>query len=262
MGRLNPLLYTPMLLQSLIWPATKVVFGFFFKLEVLGLQNLKHLKKGVIFVSNHSSELDAVIVPASLPFLSRLMPMFYVARPAKFYVKSGWRKLFYGGFLFKLWGAYPAIAGKHDYGLSLQAHLRVLRNNKSILIFPEGHKTRTGEIMIEDARGGAAYLSEKTGFPIVPVLISGYFNMSLKDFILRRRKVSIIFGGPLSVKDIFSPAFSYPREQNSYKSSMKNVMRIVKNLGTLSSDSVVTPSEYVSQNQSEKSRPLSASTRS
>lgn len=230
MGRLNPLLYSPFLLQSFIWPVTKVVFGFFLHIKISGLENLKHLDKGVIFVSNHSSELDPIIVPACLPFLSRLMPMFYVARPAKFYVKSGWRKIFYGGFLFKLWGAYPAIEGKHDYGLSLKSHLKILRHKKSILIFPEGHKTRTGEIMIEEVRGGASYLSEATGFPIVPILICGLYDMTCREFFLRKREVKVIFGGSITAREIFSPAFVSSADSNQYKSSMKNVMRIVKNL--------------------------------
>src|SRR3989344_5971123 len=101
----NPIfLKSPLVLQTAIWPATRFFFWLFLHLRVVGLENLKNLPKGVIFATNHSSELDPILVPASLPFLSKFMPMFYVSRPREFYSTSGWRWFLYGGLFFTLCG--------------------------------------------------------------------------------------------------------------------------------------------------------------
>lgn len=186
---------SPLILQKAIWHATRAILFFFCRFEVRGLENLPK-KCGVIFAANHSSELDPIVVPAALPFFSPLLPVFYVSRPREFYQTSGWRQFFYGGFFFKLWGSHAAIAGFHDYEKSLATHIQILEKGESVLIFPEGRKTRDGNIQ-KEAHGGVAYLARRTDCPIVPVRIVGDFNITLGDFFLRRRKISVIFGTPV-----------------------------------------------------------------
>jgi 1-acyl-sn-glycerol-3-phosphate acyltransferase len=224
----NPLLHTPLILQALIWPATRPFLRFFLNLQIKNLSNLTPLSPGVIFVSNHSSELDPIILPASLPFLSKFMPMFYVSRPRSFYKRSSWRKYFYGGWLFKIWGAHPVVGGTKDYSVSLKNHLEILRHGKSVLIFPEGKRTLDGNIMVNEAHGGAAFLSEQSGMPIVPIKMSGLFKMSLGDLFLRKRIASIEFGCPIYVSDIIDRISS----ENPYKAAMVSVMKIIENMGT------------------------------
>jgi 1-acyl-sn-glycerol-3-phosphate acyltransferase len=135
-------LISPLILQTCLWPFTRFIFWFFGRWEIKGLENLQGLehKNGLIFAANHSSELDCILIPASLPFLSNLMPMFYTSREREFYKTSGWRQIFYGGFFFKIWGANPLNSGKKNYELSLINHIEILKCGKSICIFPEGKK--------------------------------------------------------------------------------------------------------------------------
>lgn len=198
---------SPLILQKAIWHATRTILSFFCAFEVRGLDNLPE-KHGVIFAANHSSELDPILVPAALPFLSPLLPIFYVSRPREFYQTSGWRQFLYGGFLFKLWGSHAAVAGFKDYKKSLATHLEILRHGGSVFIFPEGKKTRDGNIQ-KEAHGGVAYLATHTGCPIIPVRIFGDFNMTLSDFLLRKRHMSVVFGSP----QYFSPTETAYREQ-------------------------------------------------
>lgn len=196
---------SPLILQKAIWHATRAVLFFFCHFEVHGLENLPFsnklrpyfiAKSGVIFAANHSSELDPIVVPAALPFFSPLLPVFYVSRPREFYKTSGWRQIFYGGFFFKMWGSHAAVAGFNDYEKSLATHLAILEKGGSVLIFPEGRKTRDGNIQTE-AHGGVAYLAHRTGCPIVPLRIFGDFNMTTRDFFMRRRRISVVFGTPI-----------------------------------------------------------------
>lgn len=203
---MNPFFFwTPNILQRTVWPVVRPLLWFFTHFEVRGLENLTH-QTGVIFAANHSSEMDPILVPAALPFLSPRFPIFYVSRPRVFYKTSGWRQFFYGGFFFKLWGAHAAIAGARDYEKSLAAHLAIVRRGGSVLIFPEGRKTQDGTIGTE-AHGGVAFLARATGAPVVPVHIRGVFKMTFADFLLRRRRVSVSFGAPIFFNNASSHSY-------------------------------------------------------
>lgn len=213
---------SPFILQTAVWPIVRPIFRFFLHLKIVGLENLKRAENtydrkyfldgkkqkgdGVIFAVNHSSELDPILVPASLPFFSPLMPMFYTSREQAFYKTSGWRQFFYGGFFFKLWGSHAVLTGKKNYEESLKTHIRILEDGKSVCIFPEGRKTLDGTVGRE-AHGGVAYLAYRTGASVVPVRIKGVFNMTLIQFLLRNRTVEVIFGNQ------FSPAELFPRSE-------------------------------------------------
>ncbi len=128
---LQKILYvSPFVLQTIVWIPTRLFLKFFFHFEVHEVENIKKLKKPVIFAVNHSSELDPILVTAALPFLSKLSPMFYTSRERTFYKKSGMSSLFYGGFFFKLWGAYPVHIGIRNYEKAMMPHIEVLNKIK------------------------------------------------------------------------------------------------------------------------------------
>ncbi len=191
---------TPLILQKIIWIQTRLILNFFLRLKVEGLDNLKDIPKNAIFASNHVSELDPIIIPASLPFFSRFSPMFYATLPTSEYTNSSWRQIFYGGTLFKLWGGHLVYIGLKNYAKSLVNHIKLLKDGKSIVVFPEGQITPNG--FLQPARGGVAYLAEVSGCPIVPVSISGVYGISNKEFFLRKRWVRICFGKPVYSVDI------------------------------------------------------------
>jgi len=190
----------PLILQKLIWIPTRVLLFVFGNLQVTGLENLKNLKKSAIFVCNHASELDPVLIPASLPFFSRFSPIFYASREEKFYSNSGWRRHLYGGSLFKIWGAYPVFTGLKDYEKSLSHQIRIVRDSGSLCVFPEGRITSDGRM--QPARGGVAFLAEYTNSFIVPVALSGVYKLSLSSFLLRNRKITVNFGPPVGQQEL------------------------------------------------------------
>ena len=211
----------PFILQTSIWFITYFLSRIvFLSLKVKGLENLKDLKRGVIFAVNHTGELDAILIPASLPFLSHLMPMFYTSREKSFYVRSGWRQNIYGGLFFNAWGAYKVYVGQNDYEVALQNHIKILEDGGSICIFPEGNSTRDGKI--HRAKGGVAFLSHRTGKPIVPVSIKGLFGLSSKTFFTGKHKTTLRFGKPFYPKDILGEGDEFTYEE--YKKGAQKVM--------------------------------------
>ncbi len=194
---------SPYVFQNLIWPATRFFMVFFGRLSITGLDNLKTIKGPMIFAANHSSEIDPFLVPVSLPFLSRISPIFYITREKSFYDESGVRQFFYGGLLFKLFGGYPASIGLKNYEKSLATHIEILKSGYSLCVFPEGQKTTDGKL--REAKGGVAYLAWTANVPVIPVGISGDFKLSLKEFFLRKRNIRVSFGKPVMVRDLIAP---------------------------------------------------------
>lgn len=232
---MNPFLYiSPVISQTLIWPVSRPLFRFFLHLEIHGFEHIKDLPPGIIFASNHVGELDAILLPTSFPFLSHFSPIFYVSRENKFYRWTpGWRKLIYGGLFFNLLGSHAARIGERNYAVALERHVEILKHGKSLYIFPqggvtdpEGKVTTRGEPVT--VKGGVGYLSHATDLPIVPVYLDGCFQVSAKEFWLRKRHVKVIFGKPLYAKDLFAdPLHAGPEE---YKQAAQKVMSAVDRL--------------------------------
>lgn len=220
---------SPLILQWLIWPVVRPIFWFFGKFQVRGLENLKNLQRGVIFASNHTGELDAILIPAALPFFSKFRPFFYTSREQSFYKTSGWRQVFYGGFLFKLLGAYPLLPGKQNYELSLATHIRLAKLKQSIIIFPEG-KAGHGELMSE-GKGGVSYIAYSTNKPIVPIAIYGTYDLRKKEFYGKKKQLIVSFGKPMYPTELFSGKTPVIDEkQNDFKNASQLVMNKIKSM--------------------------------
>lgn len=202
----------PVLLQSVIYVFTLVVFKLFCRIRYEGVEQLlafqtaqKAAEKtsALIFAPNHSSEWDGPLVRVGLPFFWTGSPMYYVSQKKDFYSASGWRRYLYGGILFNLAGAYPVYSGHHDYAYSLQNFIALMQRGRCVCIFPEGRRTIDGKI--GPARGGVAFLSHVTQTPVVPVSMKGLTLLTARDFFLRRRTVVIRYGTPLLPKEVVSP---------------------------------------------------------
>lgn len=210
----------PFALQNLIWPPTRLALKFFVDFEVIGLENIAKLEGPIIFAANHTGELDVILVPAALPFLSRLSPMYYVAKRREFYEKEGPISFIYGGGFFRLWGAYPLREGLKNYAMSLNMHVAILRLGKSLLIFPEGGIPKDRKL--GSAHGGVAFLSKEADAPIVPIAVKGVREISMKDFWARKKKITLTFGKPIYPNELFVGKTDVTPEE--YKAAAQKVM--------------------------------------
>lgn len=92
-------------------------------------------------------------------------------------------------------GAIPVQRGKADRD-ALMAARQLLADGESMIVFPEGSRRSGNEI--DELFDGAAWLSARTGAPVVPVGISGTeaaLPMGAKW--LRRSHVAIAVGEPM-----------------------------------------------------------------
>ena len=220
---------SPLLLQKLIWIPTRFILWFFGRLEVRGLENLKGVHTPVIFAPNHPCELDPFLVPASLPFWSRFSPLFYATREKQFYDTCGWRRHLFGELFIKMWGGYKVFVGLRDYEKSLPHHIRIVHDGGNLCVFPEGGKATHG--IFQPAKGGVAYLAERTDCPVIPVGFSGLCRMTVSDFFFRRRKIVVHFGEIIYLKDLNAEVADITAVDGMiYKAKAEYVMERVKQL--------------------------------
>lgn len=194
---------SPEFFQRLIWGPLRAFMIVFCSLEVKGDENIKSLEKNMIIASNHQSELDPLLIVACLPFFCRQFPIIYVTREKKLYAHPGWSKwkqFLYGGTFFKIIGGYPSYGGLKNYKQALSHHINSLNIGNNVGIFPTGKITTNGESV--KAKGGVSFLAQHSKAPIIPVFIQGLENLTLKNAIYGKMKVTVIFGRPLYLKDI------------------------------------------------------------
>ena len=171
---------------------TFVIFplmGVFSPLTVIDRYRVKDVKGGAVFVSNHSSALDAVVMLQALP--SRFRYRAFVVAAADSIFKHKWEAIL-TEFLINTFpipragGARPALDRLKDH----------LAHRWSVVIFPEGTLSRTGNI--GTFKKGAAILAIDAGVPIVPAYVEGMYEVFPRfRRIPRRHPGSIRFGDPL-----------------------------------------------------------------
>jgi 1-acyl-sn-glycerol-3-phosphate acyltransferase len=132
-------------------------------LSVRGAENL-HKYPVAVYASNHTSYMDTPVIFASLPFQFRIL--------AK---KELWPIAFIGWYLNRS-GQIPIdTANPHATLSSLGAGVKALRGGMPLFVFPEGGRTSTGEL--KSFLSGAAYLAIRAQVPLVPIALSGVYDL-------------------------------------------------------------------------------------
>ncbi|MDR3741768.1 MAG: lysophospholipid acyltransferase family protein [Terracidiphilus sp.] len=135
----------------------------FAPLTVLGAENL-HKCPVAVYASNHTSYMDTPVLFSTLPFQFRIL-----AR------KQLWSVPFIGWHLNRS-GQIPIdTANPHASLASLSGAARALRGGMSLFVFPEGGRTKNGEL--KPFLSGAAFLAIRAQVPLVPMALSGVFHL-------------------------------------------------------------------------------------
>ena len=80
----------------------------------------------------------------------------------------------------------------------LDTALSRLQGDRSLVVFPEQTRTRTGAL--SPFKSGAAVFAIKSGMPLLPVAIVGTFAVHRRGaFLIRPGTVVVAFGAPIDV---------------------------------------------------------------
>jgi acyl-[acyl-carrier-protein]-phospholipid O-acyltransferase/long-chain-fatty-acid--[acyl-carrier-protein] ligase len=161
-----------------------------YRLDLCGLDNVPRTG-GVILAANHVSYVDVVLLCAISP------------RPLRIVAWGGFQRNPVFRVLFRIFGCLPVTPA--NARASLREAVRALADGDAVLIFPEGHITRTGEM--NGLEGGFQLLARRAGVPVVPVRLIGLwgsiFSHERGRFFWKRPRripypVTIRFGTPLA----------------------------------------------------------------
>jgi len=187
---------------TLVRPLTR----YFTRISVAGIENLRDVQPPVIFAPNHQSFMDVPAILCALPPEWRgclapamakewFVPHFHTER------FSMWKRFtsglqYYSATLF--FNAFPLP----QHGMGARRTLRYMGSLTDegwcVLIFPEGDRTRAGEI--HPFLPGVAMLASRTRVPVVPVRLQGLERVFHRDAHWPTHAPSkVSFGAPLSI---------------------------------------------------------------
>ncbi len=144
--------------------------------------------RAAVYAVNHTSNVEPPIIFAALSGLFPRMRILY---------KAELRKLPILVRAFDLAGFIPLERGNRDQSLpAIERAAGALRGGHSFLIFPEGTRSRTGELL--PFKKGGFIMALKAQAPIVPVAIKGARDAMKKgSLIIRPVRVAVSFGTPI-----------------------------------------------------------------
>lgn len=156
------------------WLLFRAYFFVWYRVRVEGVENVPATGP-VLLCANHISNLDPPLVGAMLQ-----RPVVFMAKASLFDIPI------LGAIIRRHLDAFPVQRGTADRA-ALRQSLHVLEEGRVLGIFPEGTRSKTGEL--GQARAGIGFIASKSGAPVVPVGIAGHYRF--------RGQITVRFGKPI-----------------------------------------------------------------
>ena len=165
------------------------------------VEGLERVRPGetYVFISNHQSIYDIPVIFISLPFQLRIIA-----------------KESLGNFPFLGWhlrraGHLLVDRSSPDRAGILKRWRRLVDDHLSLIIFPEGTRSRDGQVA--KFKAGSFMLALDAGLTIVPLSISGTINVMKKGGVTTRPgRVRLVVHPPIATPRIESPSVSDARD--------------------------------------------------
>lgn len=187
---------------------TNFIIRLLFGIEKHGEKNIPK-KGGALITCNHVDVYDPPLIGCA-----STRELYYLAKAELF------RNPLFAWLIRKL-NAIPITRGSFDRK-GLKSALEILRSGNALVAFPEGTRSKDGEL--REFKLGVAKLALEAEVPIVPTCLD-YSRKWIKAF-LRRRKIIIRFGSPLN-PDSFS---LLPKNKEGYRRLTQEIMQRIRAL--------------------------------
>lgn len=199
----------PVFYELVIYPITRILSW----VNTRGIDNLSDRSGPVVFASNHVTYIDPGLIISAMPrkFRSRLalamdgerLRAYRWAPPSIGLIKTI-RWFFTYWLVIAFFNAFP-LPRQSGFRKSFAFAGEAMDRGYSVLIFPEGELTKDGRL--QKFRGGVGLLASGLEAPIVPVSISGLYELrkSGRRGYTAPGSVTITFGEPIPYDADASP---------------------------------------------------------
>jgi 1-acyl-sn-glycerol-3-phosphate acyltransferase len=156
------------------------------RVNVIGRENVL-MNRPQIFMANHQSDFDILIVLAHIPGQFRWI------------VKKELFKIPIFGKAMKSAGYIEIDRQNHEKAMkSMEEAAQKIREGKSVMTFPEGTRSKDGTI--KPFKQGMFHLAIQAGVPIVPISIIGAHEILPKRSLkIKPGRITMIIGRPVDV---------------------------------------------------------------
>jgi 1-acyl-sn-glycerol-3-phosphate acyltransferase len=148
-----------------------------YQFRVIGKENLPS-EGGVLLCTNHIHNFDPIVVGITSP-----RPIHFMAKEELFTVPIL-------GKIMPLINAFPVKRGLSDRG-ALRKGLGILKEGNVLGLFPEGTRSKTGEL--GEGLAGAGFFALRSNAHIVPCAIIGPY----KPF----KRLKVVYGKPIDMEE-------------------------------------------------------------
>ena len=171
-----------------LYEFAKGMFRFQFKLMGWNIQGVENMpaEGPVILAINHQSIWDPLVAASSLP------------RKVSFMAKEELFSIPVLGKIFSKLGAFPIKRGQGDMN-AIRQSLAILKEGRVLGLFPEGTRSKTGEI--QKGLPGMVLLMEKSKASVVPIKVFGTRNLLTKGW----GNIAVVVGKPMTAQMLQAP---------------------------------------------------------
>lgn len=193
--------------------------------EVRGIENIP--KSNFILTSNHQSHWDQV----TNAYLCVPRKFTYLGQIDKY---TGFEK-FLRNLFYKIAGVIPIHRFQQEsIKKAIEECIFRLKKGEILIVYPEGTRTRTGEI--QEPKKGWVKIYLKTGIPILPVAIKGNSEVMPigKRFPKFKKVVRINVGRPLEFKEELLKAKGLdPNSKEYHEICVEIAQRVIEEIKNL-----------------------------
>jgi 1-acyl-sn-glycerol-3-phosphate acyltransferase len=161
--------------------ARSIAAGFLqsiYRFEMVGLENIPN-DGGVLICSNHINNFDPPVVGIKIP-----RPVYYMAKEELFSIPVF-------GKIVRMCNAFPVKRGMSDRE-ALRKGLNILKDGHILGLFPEGTRSKTGEL--GKGLAGAGFFASRSNAVVIPCAIIGPYKIL--------HKIKVVYGKPIEMDEL------------------------------------------------------------
>ena len=171
---------------KIVYWMARIFFKSCFRLRIHGLE---HFRPGAaVIAANHASNYDPMVLSISCP-----EEVHFLAKGSLFDIPVL-------GKLIRVLNSHPVARGASDAAV-FRTMVQLISEGKKLILFPEGQRTRTGEI--QPLERGLAFLVHKSKCRIIPAYIHGSFEAWKPGTAVPKLfgKMTVVFGSSIDYEE-------------------------------------------------------------